>query len=152
MKRLFVLSIFLLSSLGLSAAPAKLSVWGNIAVPGADAAVTGFDLGLVSSTAQMRGLQADVFYAYSEEMNGVQIALVNRLVTGAGAQIGLVNIITGDAAGLQAGFINYSERIRGLQIGFINYSERLDGALQIGFVNFARNGYAPVMLFLNARF
>lgn len=52
----------------------------------------------------------------------------------AGLDLGVANIVPGDAEALQIGLFNCARGISGLQIGIVNVADRMEG-VQIGLVN-----------------
>ncbi len=156
MKKIVVLLVVVLF-----AAPAfagdngivKLSLWGKLAValPNNTQSVTGIDLGIGSYTPKVRGVQLDYVFSKTDDIIGVQSALLGKAAQVKGAQLGFINLSDGYITGAQVGFFNKAEEIHGLQLGFVNNVKTING-LQIGLVNIAKNGWFPVMVLVNGRF
>ncbi|WP_428897991.1 hypothetical protein Dip518_000179 [Parelusimicrobium proximum] len=113
----------------------------------------GVQSGLLGTTDSLTGLQASFINMLDSESKGVQLGAVNinrgKLT---GAALGFVNV-TEDHYGFQWGAVNYAKgTVTGLQLGIVNYAETLDRGLQLGLVNLAKNGWLPVMIFVNGRF
>lgn len=179
--RSFVLSLLLL----LLAAPCLADPGFQFTAPGLrrpdTPGVDGLRLSLVyGRTERVSGLDLGMF-SFSETGDSSGLALIFGLhrITGrsTGMQTSLINVHTGEAAGINAAFINTVDKmgsggmnigflnvtkgssnveISGLaisdsarvQIGFVNVTKRID-SVQIGFLNFAENGFLPVFPFLN---
>lgn len=172
MKKLFALVALVLFSLPAAAsstAALKLSLWDHIAfaMPNYKEDVAGVDLGVMSNTAMVTGLQFDFLIAQTQydlkglsaawiistvgETTGAQMALLTKTEKLTGAQLGVVNMVENSGTGVQWGFFNKAEFIHGAQLGFINYARSIEG-LQIGLINIAENGWFPAMVLVNGRF
>ena len=109
---------------------------------GVNADVSGLDLGLVTKTT---GNQVGASWAFVHlnegDFLGYQDGLVNR-VRGdfLGWKSGFVNLTGGKFSGLQTGFVNQAGVLHGVQLGIWNSASSLDGALQIGILNFNKSG------------
>ena len=127
--------------------------------------MNGFDLGLVSLT-------------QDNEFNGVGPLFAVALVKGnsKGCLCSFANFVSGESQGVNAGFINVTKKMTGganvgflnitqgyssvdvsalgisqesnVQIGLVNVTNEIQG-VQIGFLNFAKNGFFPVFPFVN---
>jgi len=103
---------------------------------------------------------------------GLQWGIVNKADTFCGCQSGLLNV-SETFSGLQESFVNYAKDLRGVQcgvyfifgvniaggavhgcqVGLVNYAAEMVEGLQIGLVNIiGRNGWAPVLPFVNGHF
>lgn len=154
MKKLLaaVTLAFVCISANAATTPIKVSLWGSIAYPSAaDTVVKGLDIGIGSTTAEVKGVQLDFIFSKTSDLTGVQSGLLGMVDTGIGGQVSAVNIAN-DFTGLQWGLFNYAERVKGLQLGFVNYAQEIDKGLQIGLLNFAKNGWLPVMIIVNGKF
>lgn len=122
----------------------RLSIYGR------NAAMTGFDYGLVQqTTGPFKGLQIGLVGLNEGGTEGMQWGGVN-LTEGdlLGAQVGLINSAT-SGEGLQWGGFNHSRNFRGLQLALVNYAETLNG-VQIGLINIIKeNGLFPVFPIFN---
>jgi len=127
---------------------------------GRNAAMTGFDLGVVThTTGDASALQVAAVNVVEGDFMGVQvgwglgIALAN-VVRGnvQGAQIGLYNG-AGSAEAFQMGLINNVEgRMQGFQLSFVNIADDMHG-LQLGLVNIIRSKERfPVLPLVNWKF
>ena len=109
---------------------------------GVNADVSGLDLGLVTKTT---GNQVGASWAFVHlnegDFLGYQDGLVNR-VRGdfLGWKSGFVNLTGGKFSGLQTGFVNQAGVLHGVQLGIWNSASSLDGALQMGILNFNKSG------------
>lgn len=104
---------------------------------------------------------------------GLQWGLLNQADAFCGVQDGFVNVATESFSGLQTSLVNYANNLRGVQcgayfifgvniangpvhgcqVGLVNYAEEMARGLQIGLVNIiGRNGWAPVLPFVNGHF
>ena len=127
--------------------------------------VSGFDLGIASFsearnqsgfsmtwgmgrvTGSSSGLASGFVNLHSGEDTGVNAAFINNIKSlKSGVNIGFVNVTDGyshiDLSGM--GISNESQ----IQLGFINITKKING-VQIGFLNFAENGFFPVFPFFN---
>jgi hypothetical protein len=66
-------------------------------------------LGVMWTKGHRRGLQIGAGFSYAGRLSGTQLAAVNVVGTGRGAQLGLINVSKGELAGVQFGLINYAE-------------------------------------------
>jgi hypothetical protein len=114
------------------------------------------------------GFRFNLLYGRNASMHGFDLGLVDH-ITGdfkgaqaglvgwtegqlTGVQYGMVSLVTGDFVGAQIGGFNYAKRGKGLQLGLVNYAESIYG-LQIGLVNIIRTGgFLPVMIIANGSF
>ena len=105
------------------------------------AGVIGIDAGVVNDAGYLAGVQIGLVNL-AEEFHGLQLGVFNYSegdVLG-GAQIGLFNKCDHGVYGLQAGLINFCNRLEGVQIGLINTAERLEG-FQLGLINMTSSLY-----------
>jgi hypothetical protein len=119
---------------------------------------------IVPASEGISGLRLNLLYGRNASLTGIDVGLVNVVsgdavgfqwgavgVTGSflGFQDNLVNINQGKLRGLQVGFFNHAERVEGLQLGLVNHAGTIHG-LQIGFVNVIdRGGWLPVCVIVN---
>ncbi len=93
---------------------------------------------LVPQDESIRGLRLNI-YGDNQSVSGVDIGLMHETKSRfGGVGFGLLNIVHGEARGLQFSGI-YSgadDRMSGLQVGIVNHSGNIHG-LQIGLANFA---------------
>jgi len=93
---------------------------------------------LVPQDQSVRGLRLNI-YGDNQNMSGVDIGLMHETKDRfSGVGFGLLNIVHGQARGLQFSGI-YSgadDRMSGLQVGIVNRSNNIHG-IQIGLANFA---------------
>ncbi|MCP5057913.1 MAG: phaC PHA synthase [bacterium] len=127
--------------------------------------VRGIDLGLISSSktgdltglrwvlgvghlsGDLRGCAASVVNLHRGRDRGLNAAFFNRVHTMAnGANVGVLNLVD-DFSMVDVGGLNLSERSK-VQIGVINMTTRIEG-VQLGFLNFADNGFLPIFPFFN---
>ena len=130
--------------------------------------VTGVDFNIFASDVdEFTGLQggiflgAGIFNKVNTRFKGVGLGLINlHGGSSEGFLFGVENH-TNEFTGLKVGGFNYSKSKSSYEFGLINYSkeaffqfgalniaEQING-VQIGFLNFARNGVLPVMPFVN---
>lgn len=155
MKKLFIISAFIIGTAGLNAAESaiQLSLTPDIALYPKTTQINGFalniwgenpqyslNLGLVNGSTGDSGGFAWGLVNYSESYTGVSWACVNINQTSfVGWQYGLVNVAQDQFTGFQSAWIvNYAKEFHGLQLGLVNYTEKLHG-VQIGLVNIAIN-------------
>ena len=107
-----------------------------------------------------RGLQAGIANIAHNTSVGVQLGIYNKVkhpnpydsASLSGLQVGIYNEIQ-LLQGLQLGIVNNAHDIsKGLQLGFVNNAHHISKGLQVGLVNIAKNGWFPMMVFVNGRF
>lgn len=127
--------------------------------------VSGFDLGFVS-------------FAQSNNFNGFGplFAIANVEGNSEGCLCSFANIVGGESKGINAGFLNITQKLsEGVNLGFLNFTSGFSNidvsalgvsqesnvqvglinvtgeiqTIQIGFLNFAKNGFFPVFPFFN---
>lgn len=89
----------------------KLSLWGDICVPNENY-TGGLELAIGTETQAVDGVQLAFIYAQSDNMRGLQSALVSS---------------TKDGQGVQLSCVNLAEKFQGAQFGFVNWSEDVTG-------------------------
>jgi len=130
--------------------------------------VTGIDFNIFASEVEeFKGLQggiflgAGIFNKVNTEFRGAGLGLVNlHGGDSEGVLIGATNL-TNKFTGLKLGIFNYSKSHSDYEFGIINYSNeaffqfglinvanQING-IQVGLLNFAKNGLLPVMPFFN---
>ena len=148
----------------------------------------------MSSSSQINGLRVTLFYGDCLRLNGLDLAILGanrvreglkgvsvasvfeRANTAAGLQLGFVNMVENEFAGvqfgmwdhaghgygtqwsvvntagyfggLQLGLINCADQYDGLQLGLFNWADDLDG-LQLGLINVVADQTLCVLPFLN---
>ena len=72
----------------------------------------------------MYGLDSGLFSVTTRDFGGVSATIFGNSVgaTMGGVQVGLVNIVSGSAYGLQVGVVNFAEDLHGVQIGVLNFN------------------------------
>jgi len=132
---------------------------------GRNESVRGVDLGLISVSetsnlvgfsgilgvgrlnGNLRGCATGVVNVHRGRDQGLNAAVVNRVNTvDSGANLGLVNVSDGYAMA-DVGAVNISDRGT-VQVGVVNVTNRIEG-VQIGLLNFAKNGFLPMFPFFN---
>ena len=127
--------------------------------------VSGFDLGLVSIAESQNFNGFGPLFAIANvegTSNGCLCSFAN-FVGGQskGVNAGLLNVLQKDSAGVNLGFLNvtsgtsnvdvsalaFSEESK-IQVGLVNVTDKIQ-SVQIGFLNFAKNGFFPVFPFVN---
>ena len=70
------------------------------------------------------GLDAGVFSATTQDFGGIAANFFGNMVNGTmdGVQVGAVNIVRGQAYGLQIAIVNFAEELHGVQAGAINFN------------------------------
>ena len=132
----------------------------------------GFQLsGLWSQTRDLAGLQVSGITSRSKGYtSGVQLSGIGNYSAGRGLEVqvagvvndcdtlrggqvaALANVAEFDAEGAQVGLVNTARHsLEGVQVGLVNSADSLNG-VQIGLLNRARNGWLPVVPFLNVHF
>jgi len=105
-------------------------------------------LGLHRVTGRSTGLQSALINVHSGESAGVNAAFVNAIQS---AGSGGVNIgfvnVTKGASNIEISGLAISDSAQ-VQVGFVNVTKRIKG-VQIGFLNFAENGFLPVFPIFN---
>lgn len=119
---------------------AKISIFDSDCM---DAYVNGMNLSLICS--KIRGINGFSFapYALSDKVTGFQFALINRVTTLKGLEIGILNqrthFIRPSAKlgnyGLQLGVANATFMNFGMQLGLVNSSWSSDKGISIGAIN-----------------
>mgnify|MGYP003556678455 CR=1 FL=1 len=101
---------------------------------------SGADFSLMdgNTTPLSLGILAPVQLPWGDwDVRGIRISpIYGRCVNMTGLDVGLLNTVEADFAGLQVGALNSVSRVRGLQIGVINCAYYFKG-LQIGVINYA---------------
>jgi hypothetical protein len=125
-----------------AATPFKLSLWGKkIALPPIEN-VHGVEVGVASYSPEVRGIQYNVLLSKSDDMIGVQGAIVTRSNKFLGIQMGFINLSShdGDFGGVQFGLINRAKSFTGLQMAilFNKAADEMNG-VQLGLINSATN-------------
>jgi hypothetical protein len=160
MKKLFIISVFIINAASLSAAESafQLSLTPDIAIHPKTTQINGVALDIWGENPQhslnlgfVNGSTGDScgftwgFFNYADSYTGVSWGLVNYSKTGfVGWQGGLfffpclVNVSKGTFTGFQEGVVNYAQEFHGFQLALVNYTENLHG-VQIGLVNIAMN-------------
>ncbi|MFL2936221.1 MAG: hypothetical protein ACJZ7Z_05760 [Myxococcota bacterium] len=127
--------------------------------------VSGFDLGFVSIAESNNFNGFGPLFAIANVQGDSQGCLCSfgNFVGGdsKGVAAGFINVIQKNAEGTNMGFLNVTSGssnvdISGLgiskeskiQIGIVNVTEKIE-SVQIGFLNFAKNGFFPVFPFIN---
>ena len=114
---------------------------------------SGIELGVVAFNERVQGIVVAAASSVTEEVRGLQLALLAGAKRLDGLQLGLVGILNPVLVpplahrGAQIGLCNVAGRFKGLQLGLVNYSTRITG-LQIGLLNFNRGGrvrFLPVV-------
>ena len=99
----------------------------------------------------VEGAALSIFGSRLDETEGLQGTLLGFTKTKrlSGLQISFANFVDSSAedTGVQLGFFNQSRR-GGFQVGFINQCKD-NATIQIGLVNINKNGFFPVMIFVN---
>lgn len=132
---------------------------------GANQSVRGFDFGIVSLseavnssgismiwgigkvTGRSSGLASAFVNVHTGEDSGMNAAFINSVATMKnGLNLGFINVTDGfsnvDISGMA---ISAESKV---QVGFINVTSKITG-FQIGFLNFAENGFFPVFPIFN---
>jgi hypothetical protein len=156
MKKLFILTIFLIGTAGLKAdetAVFQASLTPDIAIHPTTTEIHGLSLNIWGENPQqgvalglVNGSSGDSsgfswgLVNYSDSYTGVSWSIVDVNRTSfVGWQSGWINIAEGEFTGFQSGWlVNYAKDFHGLQLGLVNYSQNLRG-VQIGLANIAMN-------------
>jgi hypothetical protein len=156
MKKLFVITAFVISAAGLQAEESHVfqaSLTPDIAIYPKTAEIHGLSLSIWGENPQhgialgiVNGSSGDSsgftwgIVNYADTYTGVSWGLVNvSKISFVGWQYGYVNVSKGKYTGFQSGWIlNYAQEFHGLQLGLVNYAENLHG-VQIGLANIALN-------------
>jgi hypothetical protein len=107
----------------------QLSVGANVAGAFATGVQTSVGANVVHGA--LNGVQLAVGANLSDQVRGLQFALVN---------------VGGAVTGAQVGLINVAGHVRGSQVGLVNVADRVDGA-PVGLFSFVRRGRAGLELF-----
>jgi hypothetical protein len=176
MKRLFILiAAVAIANTGLAAQYFNLSAVPDIAIFDSSETIEGVTLSIWGEN-ETKGLTLGFFNETPGDSKGLSFGLGNCADNYRGAQLGIVNHVSGDldgyqgaffnctegeVRGAQIGYVNYAGSVKGAQIGLVNWTKSLDKGLQIGLVNFAENNdwfsdlpdaLAPAFVFVNWRF
>ena len=122
-------------------------------INGENVDVTGFDLsGVVTvTTGTVRGLQIALVNQVIGECKGVQLGGFVNYVEGrlSGLQLSTAGAYAGDGSGAQiTAFLAQAKSFRGFQMALFTWADEMQG-LQIGFLNFNKNGFLPVFPIFN---
>ena len=114
--------------------------------------IEGLGIGLpVISCRDLEGASLALCGNKGKEVSGVQLACLgfNIAESLSGVQLSFVNIQERqhDDFALQIGAYNQSGK-NGIQLGFINHGKN-NAAFQLGLININKNGFFPVMIFVN---
>jgi len=159
------------SAAGPEAAPFQVSLTQELQVFAADESVRGARFGLISARNQdvvgfdgvlfasltsgdQTGLQLSIYAEVGGTLRGVQLGVLRADVEGDATGLQVSNIATRAASlvGAQiSSLYNRAHAVRGLQIALVNDAHDLEG-LQIGILNLNRNGWLPIVPFLNVGF
>ena len=97
------------------------------------------------------GAMVNVGYGRMRDVCLLDVGLMNSVTRNmAGLEVGVVNF-SGTSYGAQVGAYNETETLYGVQVGVVNYTGDLNG-LQIGLLNFSPSGGAWVFPILNFGF
>ena len=97
------------------------------------------------------GAMVNVGYGRMRDVFLLDVGLMNSVTRNmAGLEVGVVNF-SGTSYGAQVGAYNETETLYGVQVGVVNYTGDLNG-LQIGLLNFSPSGGAWVFPILNFGF
>ena len=97
------------------------------------------------------GAMVNVGYGRMRDVCLLDVGLMNSVTRNmAGLEVGVVNF-SGTSYGAQVGAYNETETLYGVQVGVVNYTGDLNG-LQIGVLNFSPSGGAWVFPILNFGF
>lgn len=106
---------------------------------------------LPSPSHSVIGVMVNVGYGRMRDVCPLDVGLVNNVTRNmAGLQVGAVNL-AGTTYGAQVGAYNETETLYGVQVGVLNFAGDLNG-LQIGVLNFSPSGGAVVFPILNFGF
>ena len=132
---------------------------------GKNESVRGFDLGIASLSEARKSSGFSMIWGLSRvtgESSGLASALVN-IHTGqdTGLNAAFINIIKTMKSGINVGFVNVTDgfshvdlsgmgisKKSKIQLGFINLTQEIE-TVQIGFLNFADNGFLPFFPLFN---
>ena len=97
------------------------------------------------------GVMVNVGYGRMRDVSPLDVGLVNNVTRNmAGLEVGAINFGC-TSYGLQVGAYNETETLYGLQVGVFNFAGDLNG-LQVGVLNFSPSGGARVFPILNYGF
>lgn len=105
---------------------------------GLNAAVRGFDLGLVERSSTFKGLQVTGFGWTSGLAKGCLLGALANVAGGnvTAFELGLANVTWGDFEGFQLGAVNYGGAFGGVQLGaLVNWNGLSSRGLQVGVIN-----------------
>ncbi len=93
-----------------------------------------YPIQLIPQSVEITGFRINALYGINRAMTGLDVGLVNHISKQfIGLQAGGINI-TGDMYGLQVSAYNNAHEVRGAQLGVFNSSKKVIG-LQIGLIN-----------------
>jgi hypothetical protein len=120
---------------------------------GKNARMSGLDIGIVNwTTGDETALQWGAIGYVQGSFTGLQDNVINIADKHfLGLQWGAFNQ-SKDGHGMQAGWVNVTDRMSGLQLGIVNYTKVMDKGLQIGVANIITEGGIPVLPIVNWRF
>lgn len=111
--------------------------------------LTGFQsvLGIGRLSGDLQGCAFSLVNLHEGRDRGVNAALFNRVHRMEnGLNLGAMNLVD-DYSRVDVGVLNLSER-SGVQVGILNMTTHIEG-VQLGFLNFADNGFLPIFPFFN---
>ena len=105
-----------------------MAIGGTIlpwSIPNEESNIYGFRLNLGwGSYASTYGLDVGAFSSSTKNFGGIAVNLCGNVAaeTMGGIQIGAVNVVRGQAYGLQIAFVNFAGDLHGVQIGGLNFN------------------------------
>ena len=178
------LIVCLVAAIGIAAgvraadASFQLSLVPDVALHSQDVTISsGFSLNLWGMNPQENSVALGVINGSYGKSSGLSLGLVNYSENYTGTQLGLINVVSTDffgwqagcinitsdvCSGFQLGLMNYAGRLTGLQLGLFNMAAQAESGMQIGVINLLpenrywfsaglANEVAPVMVLINWR-
>ncbi|MBR2426689.1 MAG: hypothetical protein IKB16_08105 [Lentisphaeria bacterium] len=151
MKKVLIVFAAVLTSISLCAENVNLGFWKDAPKGNGSKNIEGVAFGLpVSAIKSCEGAQISLFGNLAKEAQGVQATfIVNHAKKfDGGLQFGAINLSDNlDDISIQWGTFNHSGK-DGIQLGFVNNCSN-NAKFQLGFININKNGFFPVMIFVN---
>jgi len=115
--------------------------------------VSGVQLGFLNTVSDAHGIQLSGWANAAEgRMNGIQAApLMNVATTLGGVQTSISNEAR-SGTGVQVGLANQASTLSGMQVGIFNSSSEGMRGMQLGLLNYNKNGFLPWFPLFNIGF
>ena len=94
-----------------------------------------FGLPISTGKADMYGVEFAVLSAATEKVHGLQASIIST--------------VTEESSGAQVSIVNICKKLSGVQFGIVNIAKEDSDVIQLGIINFKKNGFMPFFPFIN---